>query len=187
MTKEEKRLYNKQWREKNKNYFQEYYVENKEQIINQHKEYTATNKEYIYSRNQKYSKTHYTNNSNMYKEYMINRYHTNIQTKLSHSLRCRLNNSLKDSKISAKKLLGCNIKEYKQHIESQLKPEMNWNNHGKVWEIDHIKPCDSFDLTDIEQQKQCFHYTNLQPLFKTTSIAESFGYNEIGNRNKSNN
>ena len=35
MTKEEKRLYNKQWREKNKNYFQEYYVENKEQIINQ--------------------------------------------------------------------------------------------------------------------------------------------------------
>ena len=41
---------------------------------------------------------------------------------------------------------------------------MNWSNHGSYWEIDHIIPCDSFDLTDIEQQKQCFHYTNLQPL-----------------------
>lgn len=65
---------------------------------------------------------------------------------------------------------------------------MNWDNHGEIWEIDHIKPCDSFNLTDIEQQKQCFHYTNTQPLFKTTDIAGSFGYNdEIGNRNKSNN
>ena len=62
---------------------------------------------------------------------------------------------------------------------------MTWENHGEVWEIDHINPCASFDLTDIKQQKQCFHYTNLQPLFKTTEIAKSFGYNDqIGNRNK---
>jgi hypothetical protein len=36
---------------------------------------------------------------------------------------------------------------------------MTWNNHGNIWEIDHIKSCSSFDLTDIEQQKQCFYYT----------------------------
>jgi hypothetical protein len=83
-------------------------------------------------------------------------------------------------------LLGCSFNDCKQYLEQQFKPEMNWDNHGEVWEIDHIKPCDSFDLTDIEQQKQCFHYNNTQPLFKTTSIAESFGYNEIGNRDKSN-
>jgi hypothetical protein len=63
---------------------------------------------------------------------------------------------------------------------------MNWENHGIVWEIDHIKACANFDLKDIEQQKECFHYTNIQPLFKTTEIAEQHGYqNEIGNRNKS--
>ena len=62
---------------------------------------------------------------------------------------------------------------------------MTWENHGIIWEIDHIKPCVSFDLSLEEEQKKCFHYINLQPLFKTTKIAESFGYiNQIGNRNK---
>jgi hypothetical protein len=83
-------------------------------------------------------------------------------------------------------LLGCSFNDCKQYLEQQFKPEMNWGNHGIIWEIDHIKPCDSFDLTDIEQQKQCFHYSNLQPLFKTTEIANVLGYNEVGNRNKLN-
>ena len=43
---------------------------------------------------------------------------------------------------------------------------MSWNNHGFYgWHIDHIYPCSKFDLTDLNQQKQCFHYTNLQPLW----------------------
>jgi hypothetical protein len=43
---------------------------------------------------------------------------------------------------------------------------MSWDNYGrKGWHIDHIIPCDLFDLTDYKQQKQCFHYTNTQPLW----------------------
>ncbi len=34
------------------------------------------------------------------------------------------------------------------------------------WHIDHIRPCSSFDLSDPKQQEECFHYTNLQPLWK---------------------
>lgn len=50
----------------------------------------------------------------------------------------------------------------------------------------HIKPCFSYDLTDSKQQQECFNYKNLQPLFKTTKIAKSLGYeNYIGNRDKS--
>ena len=70
-------------------------------------------------------------------------------------------------------------------MELQFKPEKNWDNHGQIWEIDHIIGCCNFDLTNPDQQKQCFHYTNLQPLFKTSGIAKNFGYiDEIGNRNK---
>ena len=39
--------------------------------------------------------------------------------------------------------------------------------------IDHIIPCDVFDLTDPEQQKICFHYTNLQLLPAKENIKKS--------------
>jgi len=179
MTKEERKEYNKL-----------YYINNKETIIKQTQQYYTDNKETINERNRKYSKNHYKKNSERYKLCMINRYKNDPQTKLSLLLRVRLNNALKKSKksYSSFKLLGCSIYDYKQYLENQFKLGMTWDNHGDIWEIDHIKPCNSFDLTNIEQQKQCFHYTNLQPLFKTTEIAKSLGHiNEMGNRNKSDN
>lgn len=41
---------------------------------------------------------------------------------------------------------------------------MNWDNYGDYWEIDHILPLDSFDLTISENQKTAFNYKNVQPL-----------------------
>ena len=38
------------------------------------------------------------------------------------------------------------------------------NEAKRFQKLAKIIPCDSFDLTNIEQQKQCFYYTNLQPL-----------------------
>ena len=34
----------------------------------------------------------------------------------------------------------------------------------ETWHIDHIRPCESFDLSDKEQQLVCFNYRNQQPL-----------------------
>ena len=63
-------------------------------------------------------------------------------------------------------LLGCTVKECREYLEKQFKEGMTWENHSKNgWHIDHILPCASFDLNDPEQQKKCFHYTNLQPLW----------------------
>jgi len=41
---------------------------------------------------------------------------------------------------------------------------MNWENHGKLWEIDHIIPITRFNLLDPEEQKKAFHFSNTQPL-----------------------
>jgi len=66
------------------------------------------------------------------------------------------------------------MEEFKQYLASKFTERMNWENYGrKGWHIDHIKPCVSFDLSDPEQQKQCFHYTNLQPLIKINNRIKS--------------
>tara|TARA_B100001540_G_C15527587_1_gene515387 strand:- start:26 stop:460 length:435 start_codon:yes stop_codon:yes gene_type:complete len=91
--------------------------------------------------------------------------------KMTKTLRRRFNHALqhtKDGKAvkSARTLdmLGCTIDYFIQHIEQQFQPGMSWQNHGK-WHVDHIKPCISFDLTDPAQQKTCFNFSNMQPLW----------------------
>lgn len=73
------------------------------------------------------------------------------------------------------KLLGCSLDELKTHLESLFLPGMSWENRSQ-WHIDHKRPCASFDLTDPEQQKQCFHYTNLQPLWARDNLLKSDSY-----------
>jgi len=98
---------------------------------------------------------------------------TNPQWKLKATLRSRYLDALKrhtrGGKVnkyhSAIELLGCDIEFYKQYLEQQFKPDMTWENHGTLWEIDHIKPCAAFDLTNKQQQQECFIYTNTQPLY----------------------
>lgn len=92
----------------------------------------------------------------------------------------------KDHKFSSVlALIGLSLKELKQYLESKFKPNMTWNNYGSSWHVDHIMPCASFDLTIFENQKKCFHHTNLQPLWATTDVARANGDMEsIGNINK---
>lgn len=88
--------------------------------------------------------------------------------KIINNLRRRIWKSLKGILKTDKtiNLIGCTIEELKKHLEKQFQPGMTWVNYGKDgWEVDHIKPCASFDLSDPQQQKICFHYTNLQPLW----------------------
>ena len=49
---------------------------------------------------------------------------------------------------------------------------MSFDNYG-LWELDHIKPISSFNLDNIEEQKKCFNYTNIQPLWKEDNMKKS--------------
>lgn len=73
-------------------------------------------------------------------------------------------------------LLGCPPVWLEAWLESLFRPGMTLNNHGRVWHIDHIKPCAAFDLTDPEQQRICFHWTNLQPLFAKENLSKGDRY-----------
>ena len=71
-------------------------------------------------------------------------------------------------------LIGCSAEKLRKHLEDQFKTGMNWNNYGiKGWHVDHIVPIDSFNLKDLKQQKICFNYKNLQPLWARENIIKS--------------
>jgi hypothetical protein len=69
-------------------------------------------------------------------------------------------------------LIGCSIAELMEHLQNQFKPGMSWENYGK-WHIDHIVPCASFDLSKEEEQRKCFHFNNLQPLWAQENLKKS--------------
>ena len=88
--------------------------------------------------------------------------------RISNLLRRRILGALtgKTKAAHTLELLGCSIEQFREHLQKQFRSGMQWNNHGSVWEIDHKLPCASFDLSDPSQQRKCFHYSNMQPLFK---------------------
>jgi len=91
---------------------------------------------------------------------------TKGQFKIADNLRRRVNSALhgKSKSSSTEKLLGCSIRELLNYLQKKFTSDMSMENYGKVWEIDHIIPCSKFDLSKTNEQKICFHFTNLQPL-----------------------
>jgi hypothetical protein len=73
-------------------------------------------------------------------------------------------------------LLGCTIEQLRAHLEKQFRPGMSWENYGygaDKWNIDHIRPCATFDLTDPVQQRKCFNFSNLQPLWQPDNFSKN--------------
>jgi hypothetical protein len=65
-------------------------------------------------------------------------------------------------------LIGCpNGEEALIKIRDLFWPGMTEINDGPIkWEVDHIRPLSGFNLTDPEEQKKAFHWSNLQPLWR---------------------
>lgn len=98
---------------------------------------------------------------------------TDPQYRLRRALRARLKNAIKKNSKSgsAVETLGCSIAEFLIYLESQFCHGMTWQNFGRLdasgltWQIDHIRPLSSFDLTDDRQLREACHFTNLRPLW----------------------
>ncbi len=160
--KEYRKAYNKEkWQKKKDLYSQK----NKAQYQKHKGKFKLRSK--IYNQINKQALNEFTKN------YRRDRYHTDEIFKLKACLRTRLYQTLKNNKkISSLKLLGCTLEEFKQYIDNKFQPNMSWDNYGE-WHIDHIIPCSQFNLALEEEQKKCFHYTNLRPLWKLQNLTKS--------------
>ena len=152
----------------------QYYHKNKYKITQNNREYYS--KEENIEKRKKYWKKYgpqRIENDPIYK----------LRVRLSSSLSRTLKKYSINKQDSTLDLLGMPISEFAQYIESKwVKGYMNWENYGEIWELDHIKGIINFDLTNELQLKECWHYTNFQPLFKTTTIIDGVKFE--GNRNK---
>jgi len=70
------------------------------------------------------------------------------------------------------KLIGCDADSLCLILEAQFLPGMTWANYGSARHVDHIIPLSAYDLTDPAQQREAFHYTNLQPLWAHDNMAK---------------
>jgi len=109
--------------------------------------------------------------------YRKRRYHEDPIFNISMRLRRRVLSALKGKNKSAstQELTGCTWIFLKQHIEKQFKEGMTWENRH-LWHVDHIRPCASFDLSKEEEQRKCFHYSNLQPLWARENLIKGSKY-----------
>lgn len=98
--------------------------------------------------------------------YYLNRKRIDPEFAMLTRLRRRINHFVSSGNKSATTaaLIGCSSAAFKEHIENLFTPGMTWENRAE-WHIDHIIPCAAFDLTDPEQQRACFHYSNMRPLW----------------------
>jgi len=150
-----------------------YYKNNKKKIITQQKKYYDENKEKIKSQNKKRK-----NLKNIYmKNYIKKRAKIDIRFKLLGNLRHSVYLGIKKhyKSLSTMFLIGCSIDYLMYHLQEQFTKGMSWDNYGD-WHIDHIKPCARFDLSKPEEQRKCFHYTNLQPLWAEENLRKGDKY-----------
>ena len=158
-----------------KEYIKKYRKQNEEILKQKAREYYIQNKEIITKRNDNWTKININKVRNSQKRWHKEKRQNDVKFRILNNLRTIIYRALKKSKKSktTKELVSCSLEELKQHLEKQFTLGMNWKNYGFGWHIDHIKPCASFDLSKPDEQKKCFHYTNLQPLWATENFKKN--------------
>lgn len=98
--------------------------------------------------------------------------------RISLYLRARIRNALKckaSKSAITQELIGITVSELKIYLAKQFQLGMTWENYGK-WHIDHRRPLASFNMTDPQEQRKAFHYSNLQPLWASENLHKSKKY-----------
>ena len=165
------------------------YLDNREKRIEQSREYYRLNKDRCIESSKKYREKNlkwYQNNNRVYYQKNMERmkenskasFYRRIESDIGFRILQRLRKRMWDATSGRVKsartaeLVGCSHDVLVSHIENQFTDGMTWENYGK-WHLDHIIPCASFDLSKPKEQKKCFHYTNLQPLWAVDNIRKS--------------
>lgn len=148
----------------------DYYKDNKEMLLAKHAKWRSDNKDTVKGLNRAW----YEKNG---KQYYKDRYENDLNFRMLRVIRSRLNSAIKNCAKtgSAVSSLGCSIEELKSHLAEMFQPGMSWDNWGKgdgKWNIDHIIPLSSFDLSNPDEFNKACNYKNLQPLWEFDNLSK---------------
>ena len=128
-----------------------YYQRNKQEIARKDKIYREQNRDILNARDrEKY------NNSPSYRLNIL------MSSNIYRALRGG------KSEQHWEELVNYSLQELKEHLERQFDENMNWDNFGSYWEIDHIIPRNQFNYVKSEDKEFqiCWSLANLRPLEK---------------------
>ena len=175
-----RKKYHQEHRDKVLTQLTAYYTNNKASLQAKNKQYNLVNKEALTLKKRDYTartKDEKAAYDKIYREKNKAKVRLRKQIDPNYKLRYyfthRILDALRGKTKSAPtmQLLGCSIPEFRQFIALKFKDGMTWENRGLfTWHLEHILPCASFDLSNPEQQKKCFHYTNYQPLWALDNL-----------------
>lgn len=164
-----------------------YYYNNIEECKKRSTRYlkkTGYGKEYLIKNRAKLNekaKVWIKSNRGKINKYQKERYYSDANYNITKKIRVRFYKAVErgSKKSSVVGLLGCSISYFKIYLESKFVDGMTWELFfkGQI-HVDHKVPLDAFDLTDIEQQKIAWHYSNLQPLWWYDNLKKGSKYEE---------
>lgn len=119
-----------------------------------------------------YSNNYYKKNRSCYSRYEKKRYHNNENYRIRHNLRRCLRYIISPEGSMSERMqyiIGCSRLSLLWHLQSTAvingyKTFNITNINGNEYNVDHIVDCSNYDLTDPEQLRKCFNYSNLQIL-----------------------
>jgi hypothetical protein len=137
-----------------------YYEENKESIAAKQRSYKRKNAEKISSYLRKYNEQ----NKEKIKQLRKESRKENPTYRLTGNMRNALRQSLKKAKLKKNnrtfKYISCSPSFLLERLE-KMRIERGL---GEDYHIDHMMPIDSFDLTNAEELRCCWNWSNLQAL-----------------------
>lgn len=173
--------YNNKYKERTKNW----YNENKERLSEMSKEYRKANPHIIKERNKNYVKNNRDKVNKYAREWKKAKRTNDKNYLLREIVSRRIRYELTTRKTGEKEFrtheyLGCTFDYFRRYIEVRFEHGMTWDNYGDRWELDHIIPCVSWDLTNLFENLCCWNYRNIQPLWKIENRVkkDNFDYNK---------
>lgn len=114
-------------------------------------------------------------------EWCKKEHNTNMNYRIKKSLAARLRQVLVKTD-STMNYIGCNIQYLREWFEYNFTNEMNWDNYGSYWSIDHIIPVCKFNLTLEDEKLKCWNWSNMMPVtVKYNSSKKEIDMEQINN------